>query len=163
MLTQVRFHNQDQVAGEKFLARNHPVGHTPSLAFPQPFSQRCHNWLCHSHFLGLIFRHSFSQLCHNGLRHWGGVRSLSPSCLPTLPEPSKSCGYITTNKIVKATQRRTTHVNRRRIKKRKSVPSQFKRFWFYLCRSGYVVGCKRNAWSNLSCLLQTHCHLSTNE
>ena len=49
------------------------------------------------------------------------------------------------------------------VKKKKSVPSQLNEFGFICAGISSVGGYKRNAWYNLTCLLQTYSHLSTNK
>jgi len=72
---------------------------------------------------------------------------------------------LATNKTVEATQRPSTYVNMRRVcpgyKKRFHLDSND--FGFICADVSNVGGYKRSAWCNLSCLLQTYCHLNTNE
>ena len=104
------------------------------------------------------FSASSSKLCQNWLHHWKGylyrLYAAVHRCFQHVPKGLEN---------VAATQRPNIHINMRCIcprYKKSSISVQT----ILICDDISNMGSyKRNAWYNLSCLLQIYCHLSTNE
>ena len=74
-----------------------------------------------------------SKFCQIWLRHWRGTLYLR-SCPPTRSASSERFGYYDCGSSLAPKHPRKHEAHPPRVKKRKKVPSRFKRFWFYLSR-----------------------------
>ena len=110
------------------------------------------------------FKHCFltpsSKLCQNWLCLWGGTLYLYAAVYRCGPHPPKCLG---TDNTLEATQHPNTCVNVTHIcpwLKKKKFGLNSNDFGFIGVGVSSIVSYKRNVCSNLSCLLQTYCHLS---
>ena len=110
-------------------------------------------------------KHHFpaSKLCQGWLCHWRDTLYLRTADPQRGQRPPKGLG---TNQTVEAPQSPSTHMNMRHIrprylkKKEKKFCLDSNDFSFIWAGVSIAISYKRNVWYNLSCLLQSYCHLN---
>ena len=121
------------------------------------------------HTPSLAFRHPSSKLFHNWLHHWRGTPYLDASVNQQWITVTTVCILRKVWVLIRQWKQHSTETCTQicctlpRIKT--LVPSQWQcnDFGFIQAAESNAGNYRRNAWYNQSCLLQTYCHLCTNQ